>query len=170
MRIEKTLISREYAARLNQSPYFLVVDYRGMSVPHFNEMRRRLVKAQAEIHVVKNSLFGLAAKEVGLPALAGTLVGQLAVVTGAKDVSAAAKVLKTFKAEFDRPALQFGYLKQQRLSAADILILADLPPLEALRAQLMGLINQPATRLVQIIGAPGQQLARVIKARVDKPE
>ena len=46
---------------------------------------------------------------------AASLAGQLAVVTGLKDVSAAAKVVKTFAAEFTKPKIKFGYLKNQRL-------------------------------------------------------
>src|ERR1700682_5016397 len=107
MRAEKQLIGKEYITRLNGSPFFMVVDYRGLTVSHFSELRKRLNKAGAEVHVIKNSIFRIAAKEAGLADLAGGLAGQLAVVTGQRDISGAAKVLKTFKSEFDRPQLQF---------------------------------------------------------------
>lgn len=90
MRAEKKFISSEYLARLNASPFFLVVDYRGLTVSHFTELRKRLTKAGAEIHVVKNSIFQIAAKEAGLADLKGSLAGQVAVVTGRRDVSVAA--------------------------------------------------------------------------------
>src|SRR5215471_5645678 len=96
MRAEKQFIGQEYVARLNTSPFFMVVDYRGLTVGHFTELRKRLIKAGSQIHVVKNSIFRIAAKEAGVADLSGTLAGQLAVVTGQKDVSAAAKALKTF--------------------------------------------------------------------------
>lgn len=169
MRAEKTLISNEYVARLNVSPFFLVVDYKGLSVGRFTELRKRLTTVGGEVHVVKNSLFRIAVKEAGLPDVgASGLTGQLAVVTGKKDVSVAAKVLKNFRAEFDRPKVQFGYLNRQRLAAADILVLADLPSLDVLRGRLMGVLNAPATRLVGVLNAPGQQLARVLRAKADK--
>src|SRR5258707_10534755 len=100
MRAEKQIISTEYIARLNASPFFLVVDYTGLKVGPITELRKRLLKAGAEIHVVKNSLFRLAAKEAGVVDMNGALAGQLAVVTGQRDVSAAAKVVKTFQKEF----------------------------------------------------------------------
>jgi large subunit ribosomal protein L10 len=168
MRAEKQNISQEYVARLNNSPFFIVVDYRGLTVGHFTELRKRLFKAGSEMHVVKNSLFRIAAKEAGLDDLSGALVGQLAVLTGQRDVSAAAKVIKTFQSEFDRPKLRFGYLNSQRLESADLVSLADLPSLDVLRATIMGLVQAPASKLVATINAPGSQLARVIKARVDK--
>ncbi len=168
MRAEKQIISGEYLARLNASPYFIVVDYRGLKVGPITELRKRLHKAGAEMRVVKNSLFRLAVKEAGVADLGASLTGQLAVVTGQRDVATAAKVVKTFSAEFDKPKVRFGYLKNQRLESADIIALADLPSLDVLRARLLGVIMAPATRLVRVLNAPGTQLARVLQARVDK--
>ena len=62
MRAEKQNISNEYLARLNNSPFFIVVDYQGLKVGPITELRKRLGKAGAEMHVVKNSIFRLAAK------------------------------------------------------------------------------------------------------------
>ena len=168
MRAEKQFISNEYVTRLNASPFFIVVDYTGLKVGPITELRKRLVKAGAEIHVVKNSIFRRAAKEVGVADLGGTLTGQIAVVTGQRDVSAAAKVVKTFHAEFDKPKVKFGYLNSQRLEPAAIAVLAELPPLEVLRSKLLGLLNTPATSLVRLLNTPASQLARVLQARVEK--
>lgn len=168
MRAEKQFISNEYVARLNASPFFIVVDYTGLKVGPITELRKRLVKAGAEIHVVKNSIFRLAAKEAGVADLGPTLTGQIAVVTGQRDVSAAAKIVKSFHAEFDKPKVKFGYLNSQRLEAATIAVLADLPPIEVLRSKLLGLLNTPATSLVRLLNTPANQLARVLQARVEK--
>lgn len=168
MRAEKQNISAEYIARLNASPYFIVVDYQGLKVGPITELRKRLHKAGAELHVVKNSIFRIAAKEAGLADLTGTLAGQLAVVTGRQDVSGAAKVLKTFSAEFEKPKLKFGYLNNQRLENKDLLTLADLPSIEVLRGKLLGVLNAPATKLVQLLNTPATQLARVLQAKADK--
>jgi large subunit ribosomal protein L10 len=171
MRAEKQAISSEYITRLNSSPFFIVVDYTGLRVGPMTELRKRLRNAGAEIHVVKNTIFRLAAKEAGVADIAGgTLAGQLAVVTGQRDVSAAAKVIKTFASEFEKPKLRFGFLNNQRIEAATITELADLPPLEVLRGKLLGLMNTPATRLVALLNTPASQLARVLKAKAEKGE
>lgn len=168
MRTEKQFIGQEYVSRLNSSPFFMVVDYRGLKVGHFSELRKRLTKAGSQIHVVKNSIFRIAAKEAGLADLSGALAGQLAVVTGQKDVSAAAKVIKTFQSEFDKPKLKFGYLNSQRLETQDLMALADLPSLDVLRGRILGVIQAPATKLAAMINTPGSQLARVIKAKSEQ--
>src|SRR5262252_10480912 len=141
MRPEKQNLTKEYLTRLNGSPFFIVVDYKGLTVGHLTELRRRLTKAGAEIHVVKNSIFRLAAKESGVSDLNGSLAGQVAVVTGKRDISTAAKVVKTFGAEFDKLKVQFGYLNNQRLDQPAILTLADLPSIEVLRGQLLGVLE-----------------------------
>jgi large subunit ribosomal protein L10 len=168
MRPEKQYLTKEYLARLNGSPFFIVVDYKGLKVGHLTELRKRLTKAGAEIHIVKNSVFRLAAKEAGVGELNGALTGQLAVVTGQRDISTAAKVVKTFGKEFDKLKVHFGYLNNERLEQATILTLADLPSIEVLRGQLLGVLSEPATKLVRLLNTPATQMARVLQARGEK--
>jgi large subunit ribosomal protein L10 len=170
MRAEKKILTKEYVARLNASPFFIVVNYKGLKVAHLTELRKRLVKAGAEVHIVKNSVFRVAAQEAGVGDLNGSLAGQMAVVTGQKDISAAAKALKNFAAEFDKLKFKFGYLNNQRLEEAAIVALADLPSLDVLRATLLGLLNAPATKLAVLLNTPATMLAQVIKAKSEKVE
>jgi large subunit ribosomal protein L10 len=170
MRVEKQLLTKEYTTRLNASPFFIVVGYQGLKVEHLTELRKRLTQAGAEIHIVKNTVFRIAAKESGVADLNGSLTGQLAVVTGQKDISAAAKAVKNFAAEFDKLKLKFGYLNNQRLEQDSIIALADLPSLDVLRAKLLGLFNAPATKLVTLINTPATMLAQVLKAKSEKAE
>jgi large subunit ribosomal protein L10 len=102
--------------------------------------------------------------------LNGSMTGQMAVVTGQKDISITAKALKNFAAEFDKLKLKFGYLNNQRLEDTAIVALADLPSIDVLRAKLLGLLNAPATKLVTLINTPATMLAQVIKAKSEKVE
>jgi large subunit ribosomal protein L10 len=157
MRAEKKLLTSEYVSRLNGSPFFIVAGYQGLKVAHLNELRKRLVAAGAEIHVVKNTVFNVAAKEAGVGELNGSLAGQIAVITGKKDIFVAAKVLKNFAAEFDKLKLKFGYLNNQRVEQATIMAYADLPSLEVIRGKLLGLLNTPASMLAQVIKAKSEK-------------
>lgn len=168
MREEKKSISAEYLERLNRSPYFIVTDYTGLRVQHFSELRKRLNKAHAEIHVVKNNIFKIAAREAGIADLGATLSGPIAVVTGAQEISTAAKVIKTFASEFDRPKVRFGFLDSRHLNAAEVEAMADLPSLEVLRSGLLGLLQAPAGKLVRLLNEPAAQLARVLQAKADR--
>ena len=65
MREAKKNISAEYIERLNASPFFIVVDYQGLKVDQFEELRNRLDETKAELHVGKSRIFNIAANESG---------------------------------------------------------------------------------------------------------
>ena len=46
--------------------------------------------------------------------------------------------------------------------------IADLLPLAELQGKILGLLQAPAQKLAAIIGTPGTQPARVIKAKADQ--
>jgi len=170
MRPEKNLVINEIKARVDKTPYVLLTDYTGMQVPQFNELRNRLFEAKAELRVVKNTLLRRALKDSNLPDLETYLHGQSAVIMGDSDVSAAAKVLKNFSAEFKKPVLKVGILDKAVLDVAQITALADLPSKEVLQAKLLGLLMAPASTLVRLINTPASQIAQVLKAHSDKGE
>ena len=101
MRPEKAHIVADIQTKLKNSPFLLIADYSGMQVKHFEELRLRLARVDAEIHVIKNTFIKRAIKSLGLPELNGALTGQTAMVTGESDICAAAKVLKTFVTELE---------------------------------------------------------------------
>ncbi len=158
MKAEKTLLIDDLLQRVNASPFLFVVDYTGLTVPKFAELRKRLAGVGSEIHVFKNNLVKKAAEKANYPGDLGTyLVGQSAFVTGAKDVFGAAKILKNFQAEFEKPVMKVGVLDGNLLDTAAIKVLADLPSREVLLSQLLGMLQAPASAL-----------ARVLKAKADK--
>ena len=170
MRAEKQFLTNEYVERLNDSPFFIVTEYTGLSVAEFEALRAKLRGSNAEIHVVKNSVFRAAATEAGIGDLNGALAGQVAVVTGAQDISSAAKDVKEFAEKADKPKIRFGYAGEDRLEEATVLRIADLPSIEVLRSQLLGVIQAPASQLARVINTPASMVARAIQARVDKGE
>jgi large subunit ribosomal protein L10 len=168
MRPEKSTIVEDLRAKFQESPFLIIADYTGMTVPHFAELRSRLRATGAEFHVVKNSFIKIASQELGFPDLATALAGQNAVVTGERDICAAAKVLKTFAKEFAKPVVKAGVLDNSALDEKQVAALADLPAKEVLQAQLLGLLLSPATKLVRTLNEPGASLARVLQAKADQ--
>ena len=167
MRPEKTLIVSDIREKLQASPYLLIVDFTGMKVPPFESLRTRLADAGARISVVRNTFLRIAAAELKMPELSDLLAGQTAMVTGDTDICAAAKVLKTFAAEFKKPTVRAGVLDNAALSADQVSVLADLPSKDVLRAKLLGLLQTPASQLVRVLNEPAASLARVLKAKGD---
>ena len=165
MNPDKQIIIDQLLERVNQSSFVLVVDYNGMTVPQFGELRNRLADGGAECHVAKNTHMKRVLSDAGMPDIGEDLVGQTAFVTGESDVCATAKTIKNFAKEFKLPAFKSGVLDGEALDADQIKTLADLPPRDVLLGQLLGVINAPATKLLRTINEPGASLARVIKAK-----
>ena len=170
MRPEKANIVSDLSEELKESSFVLVADYQHMKVDDFSELRKRLAGAGAEIHVVKNSFLKRAMADSGFPAGDGKLTGQTAVVTGKKDVAPVAKAFKTFVTEFKKAMLKLGFIDRAAVSTADLEALADLPPENVLRGQLLGLLLSPATKLVRVLNEPGTSLARLLNAKASKGE
>jgi len=168
MRPEKPTIVEDVKLRLNNSPFLIVVEYGGMNVNHFAELRTRLGGSRASLTVIKNTFLRRSIKDAGLPELDAHLTGQTAFVVGEKDICGAAKILKTFAAEFEKPKIRAGILDNSILDAAQVIALADLPSKEVLQAQLLGLLLSPATKLVRTLNEPGASLARVLAAIAEK--
>jgi large subunit ribosomal protein L10 len=170
MRPEKASIVSDLSEKLNRSPFLLVTDYKQMKVDQFGELRNRLAPAGAEVRVVKNSFLKRAMADSGMPDVADKLTGQTAIVMGEKDVAPVAKILKAFAAEFKIAALKIGVVDKAVMSTSDVEALAELPSREILLAQLLGLLQAPATRLVRILNEPAAAFARLLKAKGDKGE
>lgn len=173
MQSEKNIIIQSLLDRVNASPFLFVVDYHGLDVPSFGQLRDQLRDAGAEIHVYKNTFVKSVIRTKEYPAdLEQSLSGQTAVVTGEQDVCGVAKTVKTFgdKHARKKPEIKGGVLDGRFLSAEDIRGLAELPSLEVLQAQLLGLMNQPGTMLVRLLNEPASALARVLQAKVDQEQ
>lgn len=167
MHPDKATIVEDLQSKLNASPFLFVADYTGLKVDQFAELRNRLWNAGARCHVVKNTFLRRAAKGAGLPEL-NDLKGQTAIVVGEKDVAAAAKVLKTFAAEFKKPEVKTGVVDKLVVSKEQIAAIADLPSREVLLATLLGVLNAPASKLVRVLNEPASSLARLLKAKAEK--
>ena len=167
MRPEKQFLVNEVNAHLDKSDYVFVTDYQRATVPDIAELRSKLAKEEAEFHVIKNNILKVAARDRGLPELDDHLTGQNAIVIGGKNPSGVAKVLTKFFDAADKIDVKFGVLSNQKLEKDDVSALSKLPSLESLRAQLLGLLTQPAQQMVFILNAVPQNVLNVLQAKVD---
>ncbi len=168
MRPEKASIVEDLVSRFQKSPFLIITDYHGLKVDQFSDLRTRLAGVGARYTVVKNTFLNRASRELGYPDLTSSLSGQTAIVTGDKDVSAAAKVLRTFATESKKLAVRAGVVDSSLFSDKQIEALADLPSKEVLQAQLLGLLQTPAIQLLRTINEPGRSVASLLQAYVDK--
>jgi large subunit ribosomal protein L10 len=133
-------------------------------------LRKKLRDAKVEYRVVKNTLAARAAKGTPVEAVSDRFVGPTALVMSYDDVVAPAKLLTEFMKDRENFAIRGGVVEGTLVDAKGVAALARMPGLNELRAQILGLLAQPATKLARIIGTPAQQLARVLGARKEQLE
>src|ERR1700730_2279478 len=142
----------------------LVSEYRGMSGAETTEVRRKLRAVRGELKVAKNTLIRRAIKDTGYTSLEDKLGGPVGLIISTEDPVEIAKTVVGFKDLGEKFKLRGGVVDGQAVSVAEIQALATLPPKEVILAQLLGLIQAPATHLVRLLNEPGSQLARLIDA------
>jgi large subunit ribosomal protein L10 len=153
MRAEKQYLIDEVSGHLKKSDYVILANFTKLTVSETAELRKRLAPEKAEFHVVKNSSFRVAAKALGLPDLEQSLAGQTAIVVGGKNTPGVAKVLKKFFEEKQKLEVKVGVVDKKLMTAAELSKLADLPSLDVLRAQLLGLLTQTGAAFVRVLDA-----------------
>ena len=168
MRPEKTYLIDEAKNHLGKSEYFFLTDYHGIDAQETSELRSKLAERGAEFHVVKNSSIRLAANPDVVEELDSHLKGHTAIVIGGDDASGVAKVLRDYFISKEKVSVKAGALGDRTLTADEVKQLASLPGLEQLRAQLLSLLNTPATSLVTVLSAPARGMVTVLKAKADK--
>ena len=168
-RTEKREFVASLATVFAETSFVLVAQNKGLTVADVSELRRRMRAAGASYKVAKNRLATLALEGTRFDGVKPLLKGPTA-LAWSTDPVAVAKTAVEFAKTNDKFVVLGGALGAQTLDASGVKALAELPSLETLRAQLVGLIQTPATRIAGILQAPGGQVARVLAAYAKKDE
>jgi large subunit ribosomal protein L10 len=164
---------REFVTGLNQAlaatSMIVVTRNTGLTVAEVTDLRRKMGAAGATYKVAKNRLTNLALDGTQFDGIKPMLKGPIA-LAWATDPVAVAKTAVEFAKTNEKFVLVGGSLGTQTLNADGVKALAELPSLDVLRAQLVGLIATPATRIAGVLQAPAGQLARVFGAYAKRDE
>jgi large subunit ribosomal protein L10 len=167
---EKERVVAELTERLRTTETLLVADYRGLTMPQIDDLRSKLIEHGARFTVVKNTLTRRAAQAVGSDTLLALLEGPTAIafLESDGDPVAVAKALVDAARETRVLEVRGGLLEGRPIEAAEIESLAKLPPLDALRSQVLAAVIGPVTGIVALFTAPLQDLYGLIDARIEQ--
>lgn len=160
----------QYTEQLKESQGIILTDYRGLSVSDLDTIRRAMRPIGGKYQVVKNRLLQLALKEVDLSLPDEWLVGPTAVGFCYEEVPPIAKVFVDTAKDLDALQIKGGLVGASAIGADQVRTIANLPPLEILRAHVLGGINAPASQLVGVVASSIRQILNVVQAYVDKME
>src|SRR5213595_3944342 len=169
-REHKEQIVDDLTARLKESETLLVADYRGLTMTQIDALRTRLLESGARFQVVKNTLTRRAAEAAGADALLALLDGPSAIafLEADGDMLAAAKALADSARATNVLEIRGGIMQGRSVTAEEVETLANLPPEEVLRGQVLGAIVAPLTALAGLLNAPLQNLRGLIDARIEQ--
>lgn len=143
-----------------------VIDFKGMKVGQVVDLRKKLGPLEAEMKVVRNTLAKRALKDFPEgPELQPKLRGTNAFVFAYGDVSAPAKALTQFAKDVEMLQLKTGMMDGKTMDQAKIQFLSTLPSKEVLRAQLLGVLQAPGTKLARTLKEVPASLVRVLAAK-----
>ena len=165
---EKQTIVAEYEDWLKKSEAVFLTEYTGLTMPAFDELRKRVREAGGEYHVVKNTLGKLAFKSAGLDVPEDYWLASTALGVAFSDAPGVAKAIADFARGKEAVKIKGGFLGTKHLTSQEVIRLATLPSLPVVRAQFLALLNTPATQLTRLLAEPGRRVAQVLKAYADK--
>jgi large subunit ribosomal protein L10 len=152
---------------LKDTGVIVVARNNGLVAAQSAEFRNRVKAVGGTVKVAKNRLAALALNGTDAEGIKDLLKGPT-ILAYSKDPVAAAKVTVGYAKDNEKLVVIGGAMGKTVLDANGIKALADLPSLDELRSQLLGLIQAPASKLVRTLNEPGSALARLLQARVDK--
>lgn len=171
MRSEKIQLVDEIGQILTGSDYVYFVSYQGIPVKHIATFRDQLAKHEANCTVLKNRLIRKAAELNDISGISELeLSGDTAVISGAGDAGAVAKVIKDFGKDFEQVSAKAGYIDGGVLSVSDVEAIAALPPKEILQAQLLGVLQAPSRNFVSVLNNAVAGVVNVINNYKEKIE
>ena len=159
-----------YSDWLRKSEALFITEYKGMTMKDIDVLRAKVRELGGEFHIVKNTLGMKALEQAGISAQEEFFKGSTAVCFSLRDAAAMAKAIVDFSKTAEALKIKGGYLAKKPMSAAGVKSLADLPPLPVVRAQLLGTIMGPASKLASTLAEPGRSIAAVIKAHTEAAE
>ena len=153
MRIEKVAILSEVVARVKDSDYCFIVNHGGVTVAQMAKLRADLRKLESRLLVVKNTYLAKVAKETGWSDdVNAMLSGNTAIVTGHGEPTAVAKAIMEFvKASAGKASVKGADYDNKIVDAAMVEALSKVPGKNELRATLLMLLKEPATRLARVL-------------------
>ncbi len=157
-----------YDEWLKKSQAVILVEYTGAKMKDLDAIRAKVRESGGEFHVLKNTLARRAFASNGMEFPKDFLVKSTAVSFAFSDPASTAKALTDAMKGKDFVKVKGGFMSGQTLSAAQVKALSDMPPLPVVRAQLLGVLQAPAGKLVRTIAEPARGLAAVVRAFAEK--
>lgn len=167
---EKARVIEQAKEWYSQASGVVFTDYRGLKVKEMQQLRADLRKKGGELHVVKNTLFRIAAGEDAKNLPTDLDNGTTAYAFVFENESEVAKALLDYARTSKKLVVKGGLFGGKAFTSKDVEKLSELPSREVLLSQVIGTIVAPLTTFIGTVEALYAQPIRTIYAVADKAE
>ena len=159
----KELQRKELVKRFHDVDSLAVVGFTGLDAISTNLIRKRLLKKNIRMTVVKNSVARSAFKSIGLDKAGDLLDGPSAVVYGADSVVTVVRELLDIGKESPNLTVKAAYMDGTSFAADQIVQLSKYPTRSEAIALVVSAAIAPGKKIVGCIIAPSAKLASILK-------
>lgn len=152
----------------SRSKGVVFTDYRGLKVKELQDLRKAIRSKGGELHVLKNTLFRVAAGEDANLLPYDFHNGPTAVAFIFENEADCTKALLDFAKTNKTLKIKGGFFSGKPVDDKQVQAISELPPRDVLISQVIGAIAAPLSNLVGVIEALYADPIRTIGAVADK--
>ena len=167
-REQKEALVAQYTDIFNRNTALIFTENTGLSVKELEELRGRIREIGGEFYVIKNTLAKLAIEDAGIPKPEGILDGPTAVGATTEDVTGLAKAIVDLAKGTQAFQVKGAVIDGEIFDSARVKSLAALPPMPVIQAQLLSMLQAPASQIARVLSGSVRQVVTVVKAYSEK--
>ncbi|KAG0743941.1 hypothetical protein G6F57_005599 [Rhizopus arrhizus] len=162
----RTYLYNQYNDIIQNNRAVFIFQHNNLTVKEFTQLRQDL-KSEATLTVLRPSVFAAALRTTKYLNLEPLLSGPTCVLySNADDSTDLLKTSVELLSKNRKLLLLGGKLDDHLLTQSDVLKVVDLPSLDQLRAQMVGVIEAPARKLISTLSQPANELHSVLDRRI----
>ena len=164
---QKKVYIDDMSKQFENSKAVMVTHYQGLTMPQIDELRSKMREHGIIFKITKNRITKLALEKTRCKDLAGLFTGPTAVAFG-EDAIISARILSKFAKDNENLKLIGGIMENEVLDQAGVQNVATLPTLDEARANIVGILNAPASKLVSILLARSEKMSSLSAENSEK--
>ena len=164
---QKKVYIDEMSKQFENSKAVMVTHYQGLTMPQIDELRSKMREHGIIFKITKNRITKLALEKTRCKDLASLFTGPTAVAFG-EDALISARILSKFAKDNENLKLIGGIMENEVLDQAGVQNVATLPTLDEARANIVGILNAPASKLVSILLARSEKMGNLSPENSEK--
>ena len=154
---KKNYIS-EMEAHFQNNEAVMVTHYQGLTMSQLDELRGQMREHGIKFTITKNRITKIALEKTKCKELSNLFTGATAVAFS-DDAIISARILSKFAKTNESLKLLGGIMGNEVLDQAAVQNVANLPTLDEARANIVGILATPASKLVSILLARSEKMS-----------